>query len=104
VKTAEGWATRRAKPERQRIPSSLRVLLGANLVSSVGSGLSMPFLLIYLHDVRHIPLGATGLLIGASAVVGIPAGPVSGTLVDRLGARFVCVISLLLSAAARWGW
>lgn len=82
-----------------RIPRNVRILLGANLVSSVGSGLTLPFLLIYLHDVRHIPLGVTGLLIGASAVVGIPAGPLSGALVDRLGARVMSVATLAVTAA-----
>lgn len=79
------------------------MLLGANLVSSVGSGLTLPFLLIYLHDVRHIPLGITGLLIGAAAVVGIPAGPAAGALVDRFGARVVCAAALGVSAAGALG-
>lgn len=86
------------RPEARRIPTPLRVLLGANLVSSLGSGLTLPFLLIYLHDVRHIPLGLTGVLIGATAVVGIPAGPVAGALLDRLGARVVTVTTLLVAA------
>lgn len=85
--------------ERERIPTTLRVLLGANLVSSVGSGLTLPFLLIYLHDVRHIPLGLTGVLIGATALVGVPAGPVAGALVDRVGARSITVTTLSIAAA-----
>jgi MFS family permease len=85
------------------VPTTLRVLLGANLVSSLGSGLTLPFLLIYLHDVRHVPLGLTGLLIGATALVGVPAGPVAGTLVDRLGARLVTVTTLLVAALGTVG-
>ncbi|MGH8981617.1 MAG: MFS transporter [Acidimicrobiales bacterium] len=81
-------------PAPSRVPANLRILLGANLVSSIGSGLTLPFLLIYLHNVRHIPLGLSGVLIGASALVGIPAGPIAGALVDRLGARLVSASGL----------
>lgn len=80
--------------EPERIPKNLRVLLGANLASSVGSGLTLPFLLIYLHDVRHIPLSISGVLIGATALVGVPAGPLTGAMVDRVGARVVSVAAL----------
>lgn len=85
----------RTAPER--IPPHLRVLLGANFVSEVGSGLTLPFLLIYLHDVRHIPLGIAGLLIGGASIVSVPIGPATGVLVDRLGPRAICVASALLN-------
>jgi MFS family permease len=88
---------------RPRIPSSIRVLLGANLISSLGSGLTMPFLLVYLHDVRSIPLATTGLLIGAAALVGVPAGPLMGAAVDRFGARRTCAATVGVSAAGTLG-
>ncbi|MHB8244507.1 MAG: MFS transporter [Acidimicrobiales bacterium] len=87
-------ATRRA----ERIPRDIRILLGANFVSEVGSGLTLPFLLIYLHEVRHIPLGITGLLIGGTSVVAVPIGPATGALVDKLGPRSVCAAALVLDA------
>lgn len=89
--------------ERARIPATIRYLLAGNLVSSVGSGLTLPFLLIYLHDVRHIPLSLTGVLIGATAVVGIPAGPLMGALLDRFGARRVCAAAIAVAAAGTAG-
>ncbi|MGH9296869.1 MAG: MFS transporter [Acidimicrobiales bacterium] len=82
----------------QRIPRHLRILLGANFASDIGSGLTLPFLLIYLHEVRHIPLGITGLLIGASSVVGVPAGPLVGTLVDKLGPRVVSMTVIAIQS------
>lgn len=81
----------------------MRSLLAANLVSAAGSGLTLPFLLIYLHQVRHIGLGLTGLLIGGASVVGIPAGPATGSLVDRFGARQVMAVTTLLAAAGGLG-
>ena len=86
-----------------RIPPTMRFLLGANLVSNVGSGLTLPFLLIYLHDVRHIPLAITGALIGSAAVVGIAVGPAAGALVDRFGARSICAAAFSVSAAGALG-
>lgn len=86
-----------------RVPSPVRLLLAANLVSSLGSGLTMPFLLVYLHDVRHIPLATTGLLIGAAALVGVPAGPFMGALVDRLGARRMCAATVAVTALGTVG-
>ncbi|MGC9961708.1 MAG: MFS transporter [Acidimicrobiales bacterium] len=83
---------------RQRLPTIVRVLLGASFVSDVGSGLTLPFLLIYLHQVRHVSLEVTGLLIGLLAVVGLPVGAATGALVDRLGVRTIAVLALGLNA------
>ncbi len=79
-----------------RLPGTLRVLLGASFVSAIGSGLTLPFLVIYLHQVRHIPLGIAGLLIGGMAVLALPVAPYAGTLVDRFGARIVLLVSILV--------
>jgi MFS family permease len=93
------WQNRAMSLRRpDRIPRHVRVLLAANFVSSVGSGLTLPFLLIYLHEVRHISLGIAGLLIGGTGVVAIPTGPASGALVDRIGPRWVLVGATSLEA------
>lgn len=84
--------------ERQRFPTVVRLVLSASFVSDVGSGLTLPFLLIYLHQVRHISLQATGLLIGGLAIISLPVGAATGTLVDRLGVRTIAVVALGLNA------
>lgn len=80
-------------------PRPIRVMLSMALVSCLGSGLTYPFLLVYLHDVRHISLGGTGLLMALPAVVGLIATPLAGSLVDTLGARAVLLSSALAAAA-----
>lgn len=90
-------------PRAVRLPRAVRALLAASLVSAVGSGLTLPFLLIYLHEVRHIPLAATGLLIGGAAVVSIPAGPATGSLIDRFGIRLLLGAITLLGVASAVG-
>lgn len=77
-----------------RLPGTLRVLLAASFVSAIGGGLTLPFLVIYLHQVRHISLGISGLLIGCVAVLALPIGPLAGALVDRFGARAVLLVAL----------
>ena len=57
---------------------------------------TLPFLVIYLHQVRHIPLGISGLLIGGVAVLALPVSPVAGALVDRIGAREVVLVTMIV--------
>jgi MFS family permease len=79
-----------------RLPGTLRVLLAASFVSAIGGGLTLPFLVIYLHQVRHIPLGISGLLIGGVAVLALPVSPLAGALVDRVGAREVVLVAMIV--------
>ena len=58
----------------------------------------IPFLFIYLHNVRGIALGVAGLVVGANALVSVVAGPVSGSLVDRIGGRRVLALALVVLA------
>jgi MFS family permease len=81
-----------------RLPGTLRVLLAASFVSSIGGGLTLPFLVIYLHQVRHIPLGIAGLLIGGVAVLALPVAPSAGALVDRFGPRVVLLVALFVES------
>ncbi|MCU1491472.1 MAG: putative transporter [Acidimicrobiaceae bacterium] len=81
-----------------RLPRPIRIVLAMALVSCLGSGLTLPFLLVYLHDVRHITLAATGLLIALPAVVGLVATPATGALIDALGARNVCGGAMVAAA------
>lgn len=80
---------------------AVRRLIVSSAVSAVGTGLVLPLTLIYLHRVRGIPLGTTGLLLAIPGVVGLVAVPVAGTLMDRIGARRVLAMALALQAAAQ---
>jgi MFS family permease len=81
------------------LPRTVLTLQVGGLVSALGNGLLIPFLFIYLHNVRGIGLGVAGLVIGTNAVVSIVAGPVAGTLVDRYGGRRVLAVALVVLAA-----
>jgi MFS family permease len=82
-----------------QLPRSVQTLQLGGLVSAFGNGMLIPFLFIYLHNVRGIGLGVAGLVVGANAVVSVVAGPVAGTLVDRHGGKRVLAWSLAVLAA-----
>lgn len=52
-----------------------------------GYGAVLPFEIIYLHNARGFSLGVAGLVVGAITGVAFLAAPLSGTLIDRCGAR-----------------
>lgn len=87
-----------------QLPRSVHTLQLGGLVSALGNGMLLPFLLIYLHNVRGIGLGVAGLIVGANAVVSVVAGPVAGTLVDRYGGRHVLALSLVVLAFGYGGF
>jgi MFS family permease len=78
-------------------PAARRVLVGT-LMSSFGRGLTLPFLLVYLTQVRGLNAGTVGLLAGWMGVVSLGLAPLGGSLVDRFGARAV-VLPLTLVAS-----
>lgn len=81
-----------------RLDPVVRRFLGAVAVGRFGTGLTLPFTLILLHEVRGIALPTVGLLLTVPGVVGLASVPVSGALVDRLGPTRVLRAALLLQA------
>jgi MFS family permease len=71
-----------------------RLVLVGVLLSSIGRGLTLPFLFIYLTDVRDMSDAAAGLIIGWFGAVVMICAPIGGTLMDRIGVRPVAIISL----------
>ncbi|HUO47833.1 MAG TPA: MFS transporter, partial [Acidimicrobiales bacterium] len=83
------------------LPAGVRPLVLASSLWALGIGLVLPLTLIYLHTVRHIPLRTTGVLLAIPGVIALVAIPVAGTLVDRVGARWVFAVTLGLIAVAQ---
>jgi MFS family permease len=73
-------------------------MLVGTLMSAVGRGLTLPFLFIYLTEVRGLSGGIVGLAVGWMGVVSLALSPLGGTLIDRLGARWVLLPSMGLMA------
>jgi MFS family permease len=85
---------RRALPRR---PEARRILIGT-LLSAVGKGMTLPFLFIYLTDVRGLSDAEAGLVIGGLGAFTLVLSPSGGTLIDRFGARRVVLPGLALEA------
>lgn len=85
---------------RTTLPSSSdarRILVGT-LFSAIGRGLTLPFLLVYLTEVRGLQAGQVGLLVGWMGAVALALAPLGGSLMDRFGARPVVLPLFLVEA------
>jgi MFS family permease len=85
-----------------RLSRATWTLLSGSFFNAFGNGVVFPFLLIYLHTVRHIPLGTSGLVLATTSATAIAAGPVTGGVIDRIGSRGALVASMV-SAALGFG-
>lgn len=83
------------------LPADARRYLTAVAVQRLGTGFTLPFTLILLHEVRGIALPTVGLLLAIPGVVGLASVPVGGALIDRLGPRRVLVGCQLLIASGQ---
>jgi MFS family permease len=83
-----------------QLPRDVWILQLGGLANSFGNGIVLPFLIIYLHNVRGIPLGIAGLVAAANSVCGFASGFAAGTLSDRIGPRRVLIAALCVMALA----
>lgn len=81
------------------LPRDGRWLLSTVVVQFFGRGLTLPFTIIYLHEVRGFSLGLSGTLMGLIAVVGLLVTGPAGALVDRYGARRIMLVGLVFAVA-----
>ena len=80
------------------LPRSVTTLQVGGLVNAFGNGITLPFLFIYLHNVRGIGLGVVGLIVGTHAIVSMIAGPLFGVFIDRVGGRRMLAAALAILA------
>jgi malonyl CoA-acyl carrier protein transacylase/MFS family permease len=79
------------------------IVLGGELVSSVGTGLTLPFLVVYLHRMRGFDPALAGLTVSALAAAGFVGNPLGGWAADRAGPRNTFFAGLV-GAAAGSAW
>lgn len=77
-----------------------RAFLGAVFVDALGSGLWLPFSVLYFHLVLGLPLPLVGLGLTLGPGIALLLVPTSGAVIDRLGARTVCIGSQVLRGLA----
>jgi MFS family permease len=86
-----------------RLTRDARMVLIGTCLNALGNGFVLPFLVIYLHEVRHLSLPVTGALISTEAAVGLLVVPLYGVIIDRFGARRVQLSTLAMSTIGALG-
>jgi MFS family permease len=80
----------------QQLPREGKWLLSTVAVQLFGRGLTLPFTVIYLHEVRGMGLDVAGLLMAWIFAVGVIVTGPGGAAVDRFGARLVTLVACLV--------
>jgi MFS family permease len=88
---------------RTGLPRPVLVLQGGNALNYFGTGLILPFEIIYLHAARGFSTATAGLVLatvmGTAAVVTLP----SGALLDRFSAKRILIAGNVVNALGYGG-
>ncbi|WP_237690298.1 MFS transporter [Nocardioides panacisoli] len=76
----------------QQLPTEGRWLLSTVAFQTLGRGLTLPFTIVYLNEVRGFDLDLSGTLMALIAVVALLATGPGGIFTDRVGARRVLLV------------
>jgi MFS family permease len=82
------------------LPPRMWLLQLGVLVNFLGNGMVGPFLVIYLHFGRGIPLGLAGSAVALGGITAVTSGLLAGSAIDRLGARSILVGAMVCNAVA----
>lgn len=74
-----------------QLPTPGRWLLGSTVFQVLGRGMTLPFTIIYLHEVLDLDLGTAGAMMALIGLVALAMGPFFGALIDRFGARVMII-------------
>src|SRR3954470_17747073 len=78
------------------LPREGRLMLSIVVLEFLGTGLVLPFNVVYLHEVRDFPLSDVGLLLGLPPLMGLLVVGPGGSAIDRIGARRIQVTVLAM--------
>lgn len=79
------------------LPREGKLLLSVVAFEFVGTGLVLPFWVVYLHEMRGFSLDVVGILLAVMSAAGVAAAVPGGALIDRIGPRRT-MIGVLVSA------
>ena len=91
-----GWRTGLSGP--------VIVLQAGTAVNYFGTGLVLPFEIIYLHQARGFPTATAGLVLAAVMGTAAVVTPLSGALLDRFRAKPILITGNLASALGYAGF
>lgn len=76
-------------------PAQYWLMFVGMLISTVGASMIWPFLMVYASDRLNLPMTDVASLLTINAVVGLISAFIAGPIIDRVGRKWVMVISLL---------
>src|SRR5262245_57927210 len=85
---------------RYDLPRGVYVLQAGLLINAFGNAAANPFILLYLHNVRGIPLAVAGLVPATGAACALVCALAAGSVADRRGAVPTMVAGLAFSGVA----
>ncbi|MFL6035616.1 MAG: MFS transporter, partial [Gaiellaceae bacterium] len=86
------------------LPRPVWILQVGGLTNAFGNGIVLPFLIIYLHEVRHFGLASSGAIVSTLGAVALASTPLAGRFVDLVGPRTTLMSSLGLLAVGYGGF
>ncbi|GHO84702.1 MFS transporter [Dictyobacter formicarum] len=87
-------------PQHKGTKSFLLILF----IDALGTGLFAPFSLLYFHVIAALPLTEVGVALSIATIFTVPIVPLTGTLVDRFGARRLVIFAQLLQGIGFLGY
>ena len=79
-------------------PRQYWLLFWGVLISTIGSAMIWPFLMIYVSEKLDKPLSTIAFLLTINSLAGLVSSAIAGPLTDRIGRKWVMAVSLLLHA------
>ena len=92
------------KPLRDVLTPPIKRLLVGIGFNSLGNGLTLSLLMVYLITIRDIPETQATLLLTWMAIIGLALTPMVGAIVDRIGPRPVLLTGLVVEASGVASW
>jgi MFS family permease len=73
------------------------------MLSAIGTGMTLPFLVVYLHRVRGMDIEIATLALAAGPFASLGGNLLGGSLADRFGARRALMLGVIVaSGGAAW--
>lgn len=81
------------------LPREGKLLLSVVAFEFIGTGLVLPFWVVYFHEVRGHDLDVVGILLAVMSAAGVVAAVPGGMLIDRAGPRvaMLCVLACTIA-------
>ncbi len=83
-----------------KYPSQFRLMFWGMMLSTIGTSMIWPFLIIFVSEKLQLPLTAVASLLTIQAISSVIASFLAGPVIDRFGRKWIMVVSLLLNGIA----